>query len=91
MPKHKSDDGNCWQAVCNPKYFLPMRLGFLLDVSRVRTCGSKHILNDLATKSATADRLAVQHTFISSWTMKAQEVAAMEAPTALPLGFGEEM
>ena len=33
MSKHKSDDGNCWQAVCNPKYFLPMRLGFLLDVS----------------------------------------------------------
>lgn len=68
-----------------------MRLGLLLDVFGVRTCGSKQILNDLATKSATADRLAVQHTFISSWTMKAQEVAVTEAPTALPLVFGEEM
>jgi len=45
----------------------------------------------LQRKVQTADRLAVQHTFISSWTMKAQEVAVMEAPTALPLGFGEEM
>jgi len=32
----------------------------------------------LQRKVQTADRLAVQHTFISSWTMKAQEVAVME-------------